>query len=141
MGPIATVIENELLGFHADKAAYPLRQTSGLQDELDLEKVLAEARQLISDKPPSPTLVSLPTPGMVMEAITGRCDACEEYIQDSRLIDLRSQEAKAVQEEAEAERRRKRVDQNVLSDPIRERPPKLVIEVQGLGDAETPDNP
>jgi hypothetical protein len=140
LGPIATVIENELLGFHADKAAYPLRQTANLQSALDLDKVLAEARKEVEAEPPPPTLVSVPTPGVLLEAMTGQCDACEDFIRESRVIDLRAQEAKASQEEAEADRRKQRLAANDLSEPLTA-PGKLVIEVQGLDGNEDGEEP
>ena len=51
--------------------------------------------------------VILPTHGMALEARLGQCNACEEYIQESRYIDLKTRCAKARQEEAEARRREK----------------------------------
>jgi hypothetical protein len=46
----------------------------------------------------------------VLEAVTGRCDGCEDYIQESRITDLRKQAADAGQKEAEARRREARLD-------------------------------
>jgi hypothetical protein len=58
-------------------------------------------------------------PGTVLEAMVGQCDACEDFIQKSREFDLRTQDAKARQEEAEADRRRLRLEAEPpdLSDP------------------------
>lgn len=130
-GPIATVIDNELLGFFGDRAAYPLRDLSMVPD-VDLPALLNETATAISEPGEPPVLITLPTDGVILEATVGRCDGCEEYIQKSRLIDLRVQEAKAVQEESEANRLRTRVAQGDLADPTPD-PGKLVVEVQGLG--------
>jgi hypothetical protein len=131
LGPIATIIENELLGFYADRAAYPLRQTDNLQDSLDLDEIIDEARKLIDAEPSPPVLLAMPTPGILLEAVTGQCDACEDFIHKSRLIDLRAQNARAKQEEAEADRRRARVDQNDLSNPEPDTA-RVVVEVRGV---------
>ena len=130
LGDLAPIIENELLGFYADKAAYRLRTTKNLQDEIDFDKVLEEARKIIDRPVPEPTLISFPTAGTILEAVTGACDGCEDFIHKSRIIDLRLQSAKADQEQAEADRREQRVTQGDLSDPHPQPPSKLVIEVQ-----------
>ena len=114
-GPIANLIENELIGFYADKAAYPLRRIKGLQDDVDLADVLADVDKLIAEGPPPSMLVTMPTPGTLMEAIVGECDACETYIRDSRAIDLREQAARASQAEVEAVRRQTQIDQGDLT--------------------------
>jgi hypothetical protein len=70
----------------------------------------------------------------VVETILGECDACEEYIRDSREIDLRRQRALAGQAEAEARRRRMRLDATPpdLSDPTKSG--RVVINVDGQTD-------
>lgn len=52
----------------------------------------------------------MPTHGTVLEAMLGECDACDDFIQQSRLLDLRTNEAKTRQEEAEARRRELRLE-------------------------------
>lgn len=130
LGTIATAIDNELLGFYADRAAYPLRRTDAVTN-VDLADIVKKVTEDIEAQKPEPVLVSMPTDGLLLEAAIGECDACEEYIQQSRVLDLRMQKAKAKQEEAEAERREARVSQGDLSDPDPS-PGKLVVEVQGL---------
>lgn len=107
-GAIATVIENELLGFYGDRAASPLKDVS-MVTEVNLGDVIGEAEKEIRDAKDEPFLISMPTPGLVLEAIVGDCNACEDFIEQSRLLDLRQQEAKARQEEAEADRRAQRL--------------------------------
>lgn len=63
--------------------------------------------------------MTLPTQGTVLESIVGDCDSCEDFIQQSRLIDLRVQEANARQKEQEANRQKLRLEQDppLLDDP------------------------
>jgi hypothetical protein len=86
---------------------------------VDFQGLIAEVNQQLADDVPKPWLVSLPTAGSVLESIVGECNACEDFIQQSRVIDLRVQDAKAKQEEAEARRRGMRLDNDPpdLSDP------------------------
>ena len=113
-GTMASLVTNEIIGFHGDKAAYPIADVSllgkGAPYYADrLEKAMKEVREKIEDFPTEPFLVTQPTQGTVMEVTLGECDACEEYIQNSRLIDERQGKARAGQEEAEADRRAKLV--------------------------------
>ena len=62
-----------------------------------------------------PLKVSLPTTGLIAESTVGECNSCEDYIQKSRVIDLRKQEALASQEEQESRRREGRVDADDLN--------------------------
>lgn len=125
-GELIPVIENELLGFYVDRTAYPLRNPDAV-NAIDMDEILAEARAERDAEQDEPVLISLPTPGMALEATVGECNACEEYIDSSREIDLRRQEAVARQEEAEATRRldRLELEPTDLSDPIT-RPPQAI---------------
>jgi hypothetical protein len=127
-GPIISMIENELLGFYGDRGAFPLRDPT-LVNEIDLATLSRELQEDIDEAKPEPVLITMPTTGVLMEAVTGECDACEDYIHDSRTIDLRIQAAKASQEETEADRRQQRVAQNDLSDPAPP-PGRLVVEIR-----------
>lgn len=132
-GPIVSFIENELLGFYGNLGAFPLRDAA-IVDEMDLDALLHQLQEDIDQAIPEPVLITMPTPGVLMEAVTGECDACEDYIHDGRTIDLRIQAARASQEEAEADRRQQRVAQNDLSDPAPS-PGALIVE---LHDGNTP---
>jgi hypothetical protein len=119
-GPIATVIENELLGFYGDRAAYPLRDRKpSVVTSIDLEKIISEATKEIEGQPDTTVLITQPTPGTVLEALVGKCDSCEDFIQQSRVIDLRVQEAAATLQESEARRYQERLSQDppLLDDP------------------------
>lgn len=114
-GAVAGILDNDLLGFLGHKAAYPI-------NNIDAVKYWVDFRQLLNDVQPTtpqPQLITLPTQGTVLETIVAECDACEDFIQKSRVFDLRTQEAKAKQEEAEARRRKMRLDNQPpdLSDP------------------------
>jgi hypothetical protein len=127
-GSVAAIIRNELLGFYGHKAAYPivdLDATSALVDAngkqlINLTSIISAIRTDIQAEKPTPQLVSLPTPGAVLEAAIGECDACEDFIQKTRALDLRTQEAKAREEEAEAARfeARQAKAQPDLDDPL-----------------------
>ncbi len=116
-GAVAAVLDNDLLGFLGHKSAYPINDLKPLSKAItiDLEEMLKDVSIPAGD----PQLVSVPTQGTVLEAMVGQCDACEEFIHISRDLDLRTQEAKARQEEAEADRRQARLDAEPpdLSDP------------------------
>ena len=127
-GPIAAIIENELLGFYGDRAAYPLRDVTAIS-EVDLTQLQDELEREIEDGEGDPLVISMPTAGLLLEAVTGDCDACEEFIRDSRHSDLRLQAAKAAQAETEASRLQARVDEADLSDPSPEGP-SLAIDLR-----------
>jgi hypothetical protein len=137
-GAIASVIENELLGFYGDRAAYPLRDVSTIA-EVNLADVIGEADKEVRGAKDAPFLISMPTPGLLLEAIVGDCNACEDFIERSRLLDLRQQEAKARQEEAEADRRAQRLAAVPpdLSDPSPHPASEIrvVLEPGGAGDS------
>jgi len=137
-GGVTDTIENELLGFFVDRAAYPLRDPADIT-YVDLEKVVTAAQKVVDQKTSPPILVTLPTLGLLLEAVTGQCNACETFIDESRVLDLRTQEAKARQEEAEALRRERRLAaaQPDLSDPSPS-PASLTIKLETAAPTEGP---
>jgi len=84
-GPVAYAIENELLGFYGDRAAYPLRDTKTIT-EVNLDQMLKGATKEIQGAKNAPVLISMPTPGLLLEAVVGKCSACEEFIEQSRVM-------------------------------------------------------
>ena len=134
---IAAIVRNEILGFVGDKAAYPVA---------DFEEVDKWAKQVLDvsltdliddikkkyeeDYTPEPQLVTQSTQGAVLEAVVGQCDACEGFIQKSRLIDLRMQEAKAKQEESEANRFEKKVGSGDYADPQVPEAGKFILKIE-----------
>jgi hypothetical protein len=124
---IAAVLDNEVLGFLGHKAAYSINDLGAVKRWIDFD----EMKKTISIPPGEPQLVTLPTQGTVLEAIIGQCDGCEDFIQQSRLIDLRVQEAKAKEEESEANRYEKRVESGDYSDPKVLTTGKVIITIDG----------
>ncbi len=139
-------VENRLLGFVGNKSVFPLRFES-LSDYT--QQVLT--KQLASFNPdksgdakskkgdgsgvskivPKVETVSLPTNGVYMDSILGKCDSLEEYLINHRLLDLREKEAEVKTKEEEAKQAEKetlrydlRLNQNppVLDFP---QPPKV----------------
>lgn len=117
-GAVAGVLGNEVLGFLGHKEAFAVAAPAAIT-AVDFTSLIAQVTNDIEADPPEPWLVSLPTAGSVLETMLGQCDACEDFIRESRLIDLRMQDAKASQEEAEAQRRGMRLAATPpdLSDP------------------------
>jgi len=114
-GAVAAILDNELLGFFGHKAAYPIKDLEAVKPWLDFDALEREVQP--ATRPPQ--LVTLPTQGTVLEAVVAECDACEDFIRQSRILELRTQEAKAEQQEAESRRRLMRLDSQPpdLSDP------------------------
>jgi hypothetical protein len=109
-----TLVENRILGFYGNRAAFPLRNTAAIFD-VDIEELMKKIRA--AAKKSEPILISQPTPGQVLEAVVGECVACEGYIQRSRKIDLRLSSARADQAQAEADRVAGRVAAGDFTDP------------------------
>jgi hypothetical protein len=116
---LLNLIDNELLGFIGNRAAFPIRDINAVRRWINYGPILDRARKEIANQKVRPVLVALPAPGSMLQTVLGVCDGCEDYIQQSRLIDLRTQDAKAKQEEQEARRRQFRLDAQPpdLSDP------------------------
>lgn len=102
------------VAFHEDRAAYPINLTGAFERWLKFGELIAKAREQFAEEWPEPECFSLPTPGPVAEATVGECCACEDYIIDSRDIDLRQRGAVALQEEIEGRRRQERVNGGML---------------------------
>jgi hypothetical protein len=113
-GATAAILENAVIGFLGHKAAFPIVNLEALLPQVDFKTIID---QTPAEEPTAPQLITLPTSGALLEAMVGECDACEEFIRKSRLIDLRLQEAKAAEEESEATRYAKRIEGGDYSDP------------------------
>lgn len=127
-GAIARVLGNEILGFLGHKVAFGISDPAGLASEVNVQSLA----QTISVPDEAPRLITVPTQGTILEATLGQCAACDDFIQASRDADLRVQQAKAAQEEAEAERRRLRLQQSPpeLDDPVGLRGSGVTVSVQ-----------
>lgn len=103
----AAVVSDEILGFENDKAIHPIVDLPAVKGVLDFAALLKNLP--VKGVAAQTALLSLPTSGTVLESTLGQCDAVEDYIQQSRALELRQKAALAAQDEAEVERRRQRL--------------------------------
>lgn len=134
---IAAIVRNEILGFVGEKAAYPIADFEEVDKwakqvlDVSLTDLISEIKKKYEKNyTPEPQLVTQPTQGTVLEATVGQCDACEDFIQQSRLIDLRVQEANAKQEESEANRLEKKVESGDYSDPKTPEASRFIVKIE-----------
>jgi len=92
-------VDNELLGFVGNKAAYPLRLQAlppALQTYLSNQVIGQDPNK---KKPPLPfddvqiQSVALPTNGVYMESMVGNCEALEPFLLRHRVLDVRDKRA------------------------------------------------
>jgi hypothetical protein len=107
-GAVAAVLGTDVLGFLGHKQAFAVTKPEQINPPIFAD-LISQVTADFDKNAPAPRLIALPTGGTILESIVGQCDGCEDFIQQSRLIDLRSQDAKAQQEEAEAKRRQLRL--------------------------------
>jgi hypothetical protein len=82
----------------------------------------------ITVKPETDTVL-LPSPGITMDARLGQCSTCEDFIEDTRALDLDLRRAQLRQAQAEADRLEKRVSAAQLDDP-KPQVPRLQLELE-----------
>jgi hypothetical protein len=92
------MFEPRVVSSHGDDLAVPLNTNT----YPGLEAFLANAVDGVKETEPATSTVLLPTPGMSIESRLGRCSGCEEFIEQSRAIELRRLSAVADQAEREA---------------------------------------
>jgi len=109
-----SLLGNNPVGYVGDKAALAITKPAHFKRWFDVEQI-AKIKQQWNASPPLPIAVSLPTTGLICEAIVGECTACEDYIVNSRAIDLQQRAANASQAQAEATRRGKRLSADNLN--------------------------
>jgi hypothetical protein len=138
-GSIASVLENEILGFLGHKVAFRLVHPEAVADQFDAAALAAGIA--LAERPAQ--LVTVPTQGTILESAIGLCDACEDFIQESRTIDLRVQRANAAKVEAESRRLQMRLDSEPpdLSDPGQASGSKVTVTVNGETTPTTPETP
>ncbi len=133
LGPITSHIDPRLLGFHGHKAIYAIRDPAVLAASGLAPDLCAQLTKSITL--PAAFELSLPTTGTTMEAHLGQCDACEDYIRDSRALELDRGRAEARQLAAEADRRERRLA--AMPPLLEEFEPRgaaaLAVEVSGSG--------
>jgi len=102
---IAKFVENRLLGFVGNKSVFPLRlDTLGLQVRKNLERQIAsfdpEADEELNGVKVGAIeerleTISLPTNGVYLESMLGKCDALEPYLNERRVIEKQLAQAQA----------------------------------------------
>jgi hypothetical protein len=102
----AGMFEPRVVSAHGDQLAVPLNTANYPGLEAFLLNMLGDVRET----EPSTSTVLLPTPGMSIESRLGRCTGCEDYIEQTRSIELRRLSAIADQAEHEAARLRARLE-------------------------------
>jgi len=76
----------------------------------------------------TPDTTVLPTPGVSVSSRLGKCSACEDYIEKAREHELKRLEGLARQEQAEADRRKARLEKNDFDD-FRQAPPAIKLDL------------
>lgn len=110
LAPPGMAVSPEVVGFFADRVAHPLLDPAALAADLNLSTL---ADRVLKQLPAAPDcLVTLPTQGTELVTQLGHCEACEDYILDSRRIELEKLQAEADQQGAEARRRQLRLEQS-----------------------------
>jgi len=105
---LGSLLSHNPIGYVGDKAALAITKPAHFKRWFDVE-LIAKIKQQWNTSPPSPFEVSLPTTGHICETTVGECNACEDYIVNSRAIDLQQRTATANQAQSEATRRGKRL--------------------------------
>jgi hypothetical protein len=99
-------------------------------------ELLAKVIDAIPGEPTKSDVV-LPTPGFVVEPKLSCCSSCEEFVEESRTIELALKTAQADQAKWEANRREKRITQATPDlqpfDPVE---PAFKVSVQQVAPAE-----
>jgi hypothetical protein len=91
-----------------------------------LEKLRESFDEAFENTADQPDTFIFPTPGMTINSRLGECTACEEFIEESRDIELRRLAAEADSLEQEAKRREARIKAGDLDDPDVENAPVQV---------------
>jgi hypothetical protein len=119
------VVEPRFAGFLGALGAVPVTDQDWLMNEGDFDWAQARTDVLAAAKQQTKSnCITLPTPGMTVEAALGQCCACEDYIEKSRDLELQKKQAKvdllkarAAQAQEEAARFKRRLEKDMLSDP------------------------
>jgi hypothetical protein len=117
------MFEPRVVSMHGPHLAVPLHNAG--------EEIISKFRETIiatlSTIPSATSRVMLPTPGMTIESRLGHCSAAEDFIEQSRAIELRRLTATTRQAELEADRLEARLTAKKLDDP---RTPSVPVRLQ-----------
>jgi hypothetical protein len=126
------VFEPRAVAMNGARLAVPLTPLAGsnaLQSFVSsLKMKLSTAFQNTDGSTPTDKVV-LPTPGMNVSTRLGSCSGCEEYVESARKVELKRLEALAAQEQWEAQRRQKRIEEQKNYDDFHDLPPELKLQV------------
>lgn len=113
-GNLGNQLSLNVLGFVQDNMAIEVDLEKGLAITNWLEEKLQGYQSLTK----TTTEVYLPVPGMTLQSRLERCDALEPYLSSSRDIELQRAQALADQERLEVDRRKRRLENSELGDPV-----------------------
>ena len=110
---LSDLFDPDLIGIYADYAVFPYKLADSesslgklVQNFLDLENL-----------PPWQSEVVLPSNGVVVEPQLGQNTACEPFIEQHRIYDLRLKEMEVEKVHLENERRRRKIEACELDNP------------------------
>src|SRR5207244_1077016 len=111
------MFEPRVIAISGPKLAVPLSPPPAgpLHDLLD--QLRESFRTAFANTADTPDTFIFPTPGLTITSRLGKCSACEEFIEESRKIELRRLAAEADSAEQEAARRAARIKAGDLADP------------------------
>lgn len=110
---VSDLFDPDLIGIYADYAVFPYKRA-------DIESALGKLVQNFLDMenlPPWQSEVVLPSNGVIVEPQLGQYTACEPFIEQHRIYDLRLKEIEVEKARLENERRRKKIDVCELENP------------------------
>jgi hypothetical protein len=120
------MFEPRVIAINGADLAVPLSPPPAgpIRDMLEkLRKSFGDAFKTTAEQPDK---FIFPTPGLTITSRLGKCTACEQFIEDSREIELRRLAAEADKAEQEVARRKARIQADDLEDPEVEAAPLQV---------------
>jgi hypothetical protein len=115
-------VESRFAAFIGGRAALRVTDLDWLREIAGVDWHDAFAK--VQRKQTEPELITLPTPGMVVEPARGECNACDAFVNKHRDLDLEARtaevdlaKARASQAQREADRFARRLDMGELGDP------------------------
>lgn len=136
---IAGLVENRISGFRGYHGAFRVVDEQALLDDakIDLPALRTEVLKKAAEKDTAFTYVTtVPTAGVVVEPLLGRCLGGDAFVVEHRDLDLAARrsdivlaEQAAAQAELESERRRALIAAGDLSEPAPRRGTQLEIEL------------
>jgi hypothetical protein len=120
------MFEPRVIAISGDRLAVPLSPPPAGPLHDMLEALRTSFDQAFAHTADLPDTFIFPTPGLTINSRLGKCTACEEFIEESRKIELRRLGAAADAAEQEAARREARIKAGDLDDPEIENAPVRV---------------